>query len=303
MLGKTPFRAIAAFHAVASTGSVARAAQELSVTPSAISQQVRLLEDHLGMALFARSGRANVLTEAGERYFDMIAASLGQVELATNRMRGLSITNGLTVRSAPTFASKWLMPRIAGFLELNPDLQLRLDATNEFTDFEREGVDLDIRYGEGRWPGLHCEPLAQERILPLCSPRLAEAGSLDIDGILRHRIIYSVKALVSWEAWLRTAGRGTPTSWRRILFDRSYMVIQAATDGLGIALESEVFAHAEIASGALVCPLREIPPVTIQANWLVCPPVHLRSAKVTRFRNWLTESLAHYPVAAQPVGP
>lgn len=297
MLGNAPLRAIVVFHAVASTGSVRSAAERLNISPSAVSQQTRLLEEHLGVPLFTRKGRTNLLTEAGERYFDLISESLDRIENATVRMRGLAMRNGLTVRSAPTFASKWLMPRIAGFLASHPEIDLRLDATNEFTDFDREGVDLDIRYGEGRWPGMHCEPLAQELVLPLCSPALAPAGSLELADLFEHRIIYSVKALTSWESWLASVGMTRPLNWRRILFDRSYMVIQAATDGLGIALESDLFAQAEIKSGALVCPLKDPPLVSVQANWIVCPPSHLRSPKVGKFRDWLRASLTDYSSA------
>lgn len=287
MPGQIPLRAIASFHAAARTGSVGRAAQALNVTPSAVSQQIRHLEEHLGTVLFARKGRANVLTEAGERYFEMVAGALEQVEFATERVRGLSAPTLLTIRSAPTFASQWLMPRIDDFLAENPHLELRLDATNEFTDFEREGVDVDIRYGEGRWPGLYSEPLARDRIRPLCSPGLAAEGSLEPGDLPDFRLIHSVKALTSWQAFFAAAGIVPQRGWRRILFDRSYMVIRAATGGLGIALESDVFAHAEIASGALVCPVRDPPDLRVQANWLVCPEAHLRSAKVMRFRDWL----------------
>ena len=295
MLGAVPFRAVVVFHAVASTGSVRAAAARLNITPSAVSQQTRLLEEHLGVPLFTKSGRTNLLTEAGERYFDLICDSVCRIENATVRMRGVAMRNGLTVRSAPTFATKWLMPRVDDFLWRNPDIDLRIDATTETTDFDREGVDLDIRYGEGRWPGLHCEPVAEEQILPLCSPSLAAPNSLSVTELLSHRIIYSVKALVSWESWLAAVGVPRPLNWRRLLFDRSYMAVQAATDGLGVALESDLFAEKEIRSGALVCPLREPPHITIQANWIVCPPGRRQAPKVRKFREWLQESVAGYP--------
>ena len=173
-----PFRAIIVFHAVARAGSISRAADELRVTPSAVSQQIQALELHLGTALTSRVGRNIALTEAGERYFEMISREIEHVTDVTQHVRGIRSATTLTVRAAPSVSSKWLLPRLAGFVEANPDIELRLDGTNEPTDFRKENVDLEIRHGEGGWAGLFVESLGKERFLPLCAPSAFAAGSL-----------------------------------------------------------------------------------------------------------------------------
>ncbi|MGZ5921936.1 MAG: LysR family transcriptional regulator, partial [Rhizomicrobium sp.] len=154
-----PFRSIIVFHAVARAGSVSRAAEELRVTPSAVSQQIQALEMHLGTALTVRVGRNISLTEAGERYFEMIGREIEHIADVTQHVRGVRSATTLTVRAAPSVSSKWLLPRLHSFVDANPDIELRLDATNEPTDFHTENVDMEIRHGEGDWPGLFVEGL------------------------------------------------------------------------------------------------------------------------------------------------
>ncbi len=168
-----PFRFIIAFYHVATLQSVARAAEELGVTPGAVSQQLRVLEEQLGTKLVTKAGRRIRLTEAGERYFEMIASDIENIIAATRQVQGERTTMLLTVRATPTVSTKWLLPRLSRFLEANPTIDLRLDGSNEPTDFTRDLVDLEIRHGIGRWPGLHVVPLAEERFLPVCSPTVA----------------------------------------------------------------------------------------------------------------------------------
>ncbi len=139
--------AIGVFHAVARTGSVTRAADELGVTPSAVSQQVQALEISLGTALIGKAGRNVVLTEAGERYFEMIRGEVERITEATQRIRGFRSVTTLTVRATPSLATKWLLPRLAGFIDAHPEIELRLDGTNEPTAFQKENVDVEIRHG------------------------------------------------------------------------------------------------------------------------------------------------------------
>jgi len=146
-----PLRAIGVFHAVARSASISKAAGDLGVTPSAVSQQIHALEALLGTTLLVKAGRRIKLTEAGERYFEMIADELESIVEATDRIRGHHAVTTLTVRTTPTIATKWLMPRLATFIDAHPHYELRLDGTNEPTDFRREDVDVEIRHGEGRW--------------------------------------------------------------------------------------------------------------------------------------------------------
>lgn len=282
-----PLRAIVVFDAVARCRSLSKAAAELFVTPSAVSQQIQALETHLGTTLLTKAGRGVALTEAGERYFEMIADEVQRVTEATQRIRGFRSRSVLTVRTTPTLGSKWLLPRLRSFLEANPDVELRLNATTEPTDFSREAVDLEIRHGEGRWPGMFVEGLAEESFLPVCSPTYAAASSLAPPELLGHRLIHSVKAQAQWSQWFAMAGAMPTPEWRRLLFDRSHMAIDAAVDGLGIALESTLMMWRELRDGKLVCPVVNPPRVTLTTQWIVCPFDHLHRAKVRLFLDWL----------------
>ncbi|WP_315836549.1 LysR substrate-binding domain-containing protein [Bradyrhizobium prioriisuperbiae] len=282
-----PFRAIIVFHAVARAGSLSRAAEELRVTPSAVSQQIQALELHLGTALTSRVGRNITLTEAGERYFQMIGREIEHIADVTQHVRGVRSATTLTVRAAPSVSSKWLLPRIVGFVDAHPDIELRLDGTNEPTDFDKENVDIEIRHGEGGWPGLFVESLGHERFFPLCAPSLHAPGSLSADAVLEQRLIHSVKSQVQWPRWFVEAGVASTTRWRRVLFDRSHMAIDAAVDGVGIGLESELLAWRELRDGRLICPVKTPPAVTLTTQWIVCPHGHLRHRKTRTFLDWL----------------
>lgn len=282
-----PLRAIGVFHAVARTGSVTRAADELGVTPSAVSQQIQSLEVSLGATLIGKSGRNVVLTEAGERYFEMIQAEIEGIAEATRRIRGFRSVTTLTVRASPSLSSKWLLPRLASFIDAHPGIELRLDGTNEPTTFQRENVDLEIRHGTGQWPGLFVEGLVEERFRPVCAPQTAAAGSLEAAELLRFRLIHSVKSQAQWPHWFELAGVNATERWRRVSFDRTHMAIDAAASGFGIALESDLMMSTELKAGRLVCPVRNPPALCLTTQWVTCPPDHLRLGKVKAFLAWL----------------
>ncbi|MGR3590489.1 MAG: LysR substrate-binding domain-containing protein [Limimaricola soesokkakensis] len=283
----TPFRAIAVFYHVATLNSVMAAAEQLGVTASAVSQQLRALEAQIGTALVTRQGRRIRLTEAGERYFELISDQVEGLIRATETMRGARTTATLTIRATPTVSTKWLLPRLPGFLDANPSIDVRLDGTNEPTDFARDPVDLEIRHGTGRWPGLHVLPLAEESFVPVCASRLAPPRSIGPDDLVNFRLIQSLKAQVQWPAWFAAQDLPTPNMARRLSFDRSHMAVDAAVLGLGVALESTLMMERELAGGMLVQPLRDAPVIRITTQWLVCPPANLRRSRVRRFIDWI----------------
>ena len=282
-----PLRAIVVFHAAARAGSISRAAQELGVTPSAVSQQIASLEMHLRTSLMAKSGRGVKLTEAGERYFEMISENLDRIAQVTQDVRGYAFSKPLVVRATPTLATKWLLPRLGWFLDANPSLEVRIDATTEPTDFSREGVDIDLRHGEGNWPGLFVEGLVDERFLPVCAPSLCAPGTLRPADLPRFRLIHSAKSQMQWGRWFAATGISPPTRWRRVLFDRSHMAIDAAVNGLGIALESDLMMWRELRDRSLICPLTRPPSASRVTQWLACPHERLRQRRVRLFVDWV----------------
>jgi LysR family transcriptional regulator, glycine cleavage system transcriptional activator len=282
-----PLRAIGVFHAVARAASISKAAGELGVTPSAVSQQIHALESLLGATLLVKAGRRIKLTEAGERFFAMIADPVDHIVQATDHVRGDHGVTSLIVRATPTFSTKWLMPRLSTFIAAYPHFEVRLDGTNEPTDFAREHVDVEIRHGEGNWFGLYVEGIAKEQFLPVCAPSYAGAASIPVGELPAHRLIHSVKSQIQWPAWLKSVEVKTNRRWRRVLFDRSHMAIDAAVAGMGIALESNFMMWREVRDGSLICPVINPPAVTIVTQWIVCPHDHLRHFKVRAFIDWI----------------
>jgi len=296
-----PLRAIGVFHAVARAASISKAAAELSVTPSAVSQQVHALETLLGATLLVKTGRRIKLTEAGERFFEMIAEGVEHIIEATDRIRGRHTVTALTVRVTPTLATKWLLPRLGSFVDTYPRFEVRLDGTNEPTDFSRDDVDIEIRHGGGNWPGLFVEGVAEERFFPVCAPGFAKAATIPVSELPNHRLIHSVKAQVQWPIWLRSVGAACDRRWRRVLFDRSHMAIDAAVAGMGIALESDLMMWRELRDGNLVCPVIDPPSVTLVTQWLVCPHDHLRHSKVRAFIDWVRAERDQWAGSQRPV--
>jgi len=284
-----PFRAISVFYQVATLNSVAAAAEHLGVTPSAVTQQLRALEQQIGTSLVTKVGRRIRLTEAGERYFEMIAEQVEGIIASTLLIQGTKTSTLLTIRATPTISTKWLLPRLPAFLEANPDIDIRLDGTNEPTDFARDLVDVEIRHGTGKWTGLHMEPLVEERFLPVCAPSLAGPRSLDAADLNRFRLIHSVKAQVQWNTLFLKAGVADQGVTKRLYFDRSHMAVDAAVLGLGVALESTLMMERELQDGRLVAPLRDLPDMRVTTQWLVCPHANLRRGRVRRFLVWVRE--------------
>ena len=294
MSASTPFRAISVFFHVATLNSVTGAAERLNVTPSAVSQQISVLEKQIGTSLVTRVGRKIRLTEDGERYFELIADQVEGIITSTDLMKGATTSTRLTIRTTPSISTKWLLPRLPGFLENNPDIDLRLDATNEPTDFNRDLVDLEIRHGTGRWPGLHVEPLVEERFLPVCSPKLADAASLDAQDLLNFRLILSVKAQIQWTTWFDHLRIAEAMPLKRLYFDRSHMTVDAAVLGMGVALESNLMMEKELIEKKLIVPVRDVPEMLISTQWIVCPHQNLRRNRVRRFKAWLSEEASKW---------
>jgi LysR family transcriptional regulator, glycine cleavage system transcriptional activator len=289
-----PLRAVQAFEVAARLLSLKRAGDELAITPSAVSHQVRLLEQHLGVALFHRFNRRVVLTDAGRTFHQQVAGAFGQIDQAAQLVSEHGFTDLLTVQCPPSFAPAWLMPRVGSFLERHPDIDLRVHATPEQADFEHNKADVEIRYGNGDWPWLHVRPLMPETITPLCSPVVLRGrnGPLTIDALRALPLIHSERSDVTWAAWFATNRSEPSGAARGLRFDRGYLAIQAAALGLGVALESTVFATRELADGSLVAPfLATAVHLSTGLHHLVCPQEHIKWPKVMKFYDWIIAEL------------
>jgi LysR family glycine cleavage system transcriptional activator len=254
-----PLKALSAFEAASRHGSFSRAAEELGVTPSAISHHIQKLEDFLGVRVFSRHAGRAALTNAGRLYAGEIERAFGTIMGATRLVAPQSQRDHLFIASGPSFAAKWLQPRIGNFIGQHPGIGIRLSTIADLRDLETIRFDLAIAYG--RPPvvnGRQIEPLLAERLRPLCSPRLIEQLGLREPGDLaRATLIHSSNAL-TWTDYLRKVTGASIKARHELWFDRSTMAIDAAVEGLGVVLESEILAAKEIDKGTLVAPFRQL---------------------------------------------
>ena len=282
-----PLPTLVAFEAVARRRSFALAAGELHLTASAVSHQIAKLEAFLGVKLFDRSAQGVRLSAAGEGYLRRVAGALGAIGAATDDVRQ-GVRNSLYVHASPSLASLWLMPRLGDFAQAHPGISLFLSASPTHSDFALGQADMDIRYGVPQWPDLVVTPLFEERILPLASPAFIARHRLRTpEELLRTPLIQSTVSVVQWADWL--AQRGITASPERfaLRFDRAQLAMDAAVQGLGVALESATIAGAHLAEGRLA-PL--FPPdwaVRVQAHFLVYPARHAKRPEVEAFTGWL----------------
>ncbi len=277
------------FECVARRGSSARAAEEIGVSPSAVSQQIKLLEQQLGVKLFRRNGRALHLTLEGEQLFQASSTALRLLHDAQRNLGTELRSRRLSLRVSPSFGVRWLGPRLAGFVAQYPDWDLRIDAAPDPTDFDRELMDLDIRYGTGQWAGYHAEPVIADQVLPLCSPDyLAQLAGDSAQAKLNNaRLIDSARALCQWDFWLMRAGLMVQSNRKEILMDRSSMALQLALDGTGVVLESLALAAPLLAEGRLVPVTPDIPVLSFDAYWALCPLRNMNRRAVRLFLDWL----------------
>ncbi len=282
-----PLNAIRAFEAAARHLSFTKAADELAVTQGAVSHQVKALEGWLGVRLFHRETRAIYLTREGQSYLGPVREALDQIAEATRRLALLDPRGPLTVSAIPSFAAKWLLPRLADFRALHPDIDVRISADDRLVDFARHDVDLAIRMGNGKWPGVEVIKLMDEDLFPVCSPRLLE-GPRPLrrpEDLARHTLLHD-DMRQDWRAWLMAAGVEGVNPDRGPGYTDSSMIIQAAVEGQGVALGRSALASADLAQGRLVKPFEVALPASF-AYYVALPPGALESAKVEAFVDWM----------------
>jgi LysR family glycine cleavage system transcriptional activator len=283
-----PLNALKAFEAVARSNSVTRAAEELSVTQGAVSQQVKALEAALGVKLFNRERQRLVITPAGRDYLVDIREALDQVGAATERLIQRQSGGVLTVSTSQDFAAKWLVHRLARFAAAYPGIDLRVSATMHNVDFAREDVDVAVRHGNGDWPGLDATRLCAEQIFAVCSPKLL-AGRDRLKrpaDVLKWPLLRLEDQSKAWERWFALAGVAAPERLPGPVLNRASMLIDAAIDGQGVALARTTLAAWDLISGRIVRPFDlSWPPAG--TYWIMSPKATARTPKIAMFRQWL----------------
>jgi LysR family glycine cleavage system transcriptional activator len=278
-----------AFEAAGRTGSFRSAASELHLTPSAVSHAIRKLEQALGTSLFDRDGRAVHLTAQGEAMMRHVGRAFEElrrgVELVSTRGPQL-----LRLHSAPSFAAQWLTPRLARFMREHPGVEVRLSAGTDYTNFASDEFDADIVYGTPRQEGLVVMPLGEETVAPLCAPDTARGIATPMD-LFQHVLIESDNKQIRWPTWFARNGLPAPRP-HGMRFDRSFLAIAAAADGLGVALESLRLAEREITAGRLVRPLAgRAEDVRYVGHYLVFPRSARQRHTLRLFTAWLSAEL------------
>lgn len=291
--GIPPFQSLRVFEAAARTGSFARAAEELGVSAGAVSQHIRILEEFAGQPLFRRLGRGVEVTDAGQAALQHAGAAMAEMLQAGRAMRVRLRNRRVAVSAAPSFASKWLIPRLGAFQEQYPDAEVRLSADVELVDFAGSSFDLAIRYGPGGYDGLHYERLMPESLVVVCSPRLLAVQELrDVSDLAAAPLIHEDgrerdPLCPSWTTWFAARGVKRADTERGLRFNQSGMAIEAAVAGKGLALAKRQLAARDLASGKLVAPLDEADAALGFAYWLVWPRGRRFEAAQTAFLDWL----------------
>lgn len=290
--------ALRAFEASARHQSFSAAARELNVTPAAVGQLVRTLEDWLGAPLFVRagSGRARLVpTETAERALLDIRAGFDRLMLGMERLKDGSANGVLTVTISPAFAAKWLLPRIDRFQAAWPDTDVRLDTNNKSVDFSIQQVDIGVRYGAGRWPGLTADKLMDEEIYPVCSPQflhqhrqILKPADLAGETLIHDLTMDGHAGFPTWETWMEGVGVTCADRQRGMRINNSAAVLQAAIEGHGVALARSVMARDDLASGRLLRLFPEISAAPALAYYVVYRPECANLPRLVAFREWLT---------------
>lgn len=284
-----PLNSLKAFEAAARHLSFVRAADELCVTPAAVSQQIKLLEDHLDTLLFMR-GKNLSLSEAATEMLPLVSGAFDQLEKAVSKAKRES--TGLVVSVPPAFASRWLIPRLEDFDARLPGIELRLLATRRLVDFGSEDVDAAIRFGRGNYPGLESDRLTMENIVPVASPRLAStiesASDLASCALLEDEWNTSNGVFPDWKTWLASIGWNAHSELKIRRFSDSGLTIQAAIAGMGVALAWQSLVEEDLKSGRLV----KLPEGSMPSELgyhLVMPENRPHPDKTRLFRAWLLE--------------
>lgn len=315
-----PLNALRAFEVAARHLSFALAARELHVTPAAISHQIKGLEDGLGHRLFRRLKRGLELTRAGQLLLPKLSEGFGRLGEAVAAVRSLDEEGTLAVSAATSFATRWLAPRLHRFVSAHPELDVRINASTRLIDPGKdelasgdaavgspvEDADIVVRFGTGDYPGFRVDRLMQVSVTPVCSPRLLEGaheGAIRLreaadlrQHVLIHDNVRSDDGGSLWDAWFAAAGVPHADTSHGLRFSHAMLALEAAADGMGVALGMQALAGSDLASGRLVAPLPLSLPLKF-AYYIVSDPQSADRPDVAAFRNWLLAEAQRDPGA------
>lgn len=299
-----PLNALRVFEAAARHLSFTKAAEELHVTPGAVSQQIKALEEFIGAPVFRRQKRNLLLTDEAQASLPVLREGFDKLAEAGRLLASRVDSGKLTVSVAPSLAAKWLVPRLDRFHEQHPDIDVWVSADMEVVDFAADDVDLAIRYGGGAYPGVVVEHLMAESIVPVCSPRLLIGDhplKTPVD-LVHHALLHDGspdkdESCPTWPMWLKAAGVKGVDGARGPKFNQSSLVIEAAVAGKGVALAKSQLALADLEAARLVIPFDMTTPSAF-AYYIVHPPSRAHSAPVKAFKAWLHAEATVTPDAA-----
>jgi LysR family glycine cleavage system transcriptional activator len=294
MLSRLPLNGLRCFEAAARHMSFKLAAGELFVTPAAVSQQIKALEAELGRPLFLRRPRALELTAEGARLAPAVREAFSRLLSAVNDLKEREEWRPLTVSVLPSFAVKWLIPRLSRFRMRFPEIDVRIAAEDRKADFVTDGVDVALRLGEGKEEGVHIQQLMTERIYPVCSPELAARppGLKRPEDLKHYPLLHDVKSVLgeSWAHFIEHFGIEGIDVRRGAFFTQMDMVLQAAIEGQGVALARSQLVIDDLRAGRLIRPF-EVEKLAPMAYYFVCREESLRSNKVSVLRDWILEEV------------
>jgi DNA-binding transcriptional LysR family regulator len=288
-----PLNSLRLFEASARLLSFKNAAEELLLTPSAVSHGIQSLEEWLGTPLFLRTTKGIVLSEAGNAYIPVVRQAL---ELLANGSASISNKQGLgqlAVSMAPTFAARWLLPRLHRFRERHPDIRVVIDTSHERTELSDVGADLAVRMGRGNWHGFVADKLLSEVMTPVCAPAIYERVR-HLKDIQQAPLIHVSTVSEDWSAWAAGCGRPAPDRGKGLQFDTIQMAFEAASQGLGVAIGRKPLVNPELESGSLVEVWDSVDSNT--AYWLVGAESRADDPRIVAFRSWIIEEAASVPV-------
>lgn len=289
-----PLNALRVFDSAVRHLSFTKAAEELFVTQAAVSHQIKTLEEFLGLKLFRRRNRSLLLTEEGQSYYLDIKEIFSSINEATRKLLARSAKGALTVSLSPSFAIQWLVPRLSGFNQAYPGIDVRIQAVDREEDKLADDVDVAIFYGRGNWTGLRTDRLYAEYLIPVCAPSLltGEKPLKTPSDLIYHTLLHDTSRR-DWQAYVRQLEIQNQINVQQgPIFSHSSMVIQAAVHGQGVALVNNVMARSEIESGRLVRPFPDVL-VSKNAFYLVCQDSQAELGKIAAFRQWILSQAAN----------